>query len=54
MLYNEGAGGAEIGEKATIIGAVDRLEIWSPERYVGYMDEADQKLEEIAEDMDLL
>ena len=45
---------AEIGEKATIIGAVDRLEIWSPERYAGYMDDADQKLEEIAEDMDLL
>ncbi len=44
---------AEITEKATVIGVVDRIEIWSPDRYGGYMDEADQKLEEIAEEMDL-
>ena len=45
---------AGITDRATIIGAVDRVEIWNPERYAGYMDEADQKLEEIVEEMDLL
>ena len=44
----------EITDRATIIGALDRFEVWNPKRYAGYMDEADQKLEEIAEEIDLL
>ena len=45
---------AGITDRATINGAVDRIELWNPERYADYMDEADQKLEEIAEEMDIL
>ncbi len=45
---------AGITDRATIIGAVDRVEIWNPDRYTSYMDEADQKLEEIVEEIDLL
>lgn len=44
----------EITDRATIIGALDRFEVWNSKRYAGYMDEADQKLEEIAEEIDLL
>ena len=45
---------AGIGERATVIGAVDRVEIWNTERYGTYMQEADEKLEEIAEQFNLL
>ncbi|MDA0747021.1 MAG: division/cell wall cluster transcriptional repressor MraZ [bacterium] len=43
-----------ISDSVTINGALDRIEIWNPERYITYMSEADQKLEEIVEEMDLL
>ena len=42
-----------ITERATLIGAVDRIEIWEPAEYVRYIEEADKKLEEIVQDMDL-
>lgn len=44
---------AGITERATIIGAVDRIEIWNPDQYAVYMNEADRRLEEIAEEIDL-
>ncbi len=40
---------AAVSERATVIGAVDRVEIWDSGRYITYMQEADEKLEEIAE-----
>lgn len=43
-----------ITDQVTIIGALDRIEIWNPQRYLAYISEADQKLEEIVEDLDLL
>ena len=44
---------AGISDRATIIGALNRIELWNPERYAAYINEADQKLEEIVEELDL-
>jgi MraZ protein len=44
----------DVTDRATIIGAVNRFEVWNPERCAGYLSEADQKLEEIVEAFDLL
>jgi MraZ protein len=41
---------AEITERATLVGVIDRVEIWNPDRYVGSL--GDVNLEEIAEDLD--
>ena len=38
-----------ITERATVSGAIDHVEIWNPVRYVEYMNETDQRLEEIVE-----
>ncbi|MBB29913.1 MAG: cell division/cell wall cluster transcriptional repressor MraZ [Gemmatimonadetes bacterium] len=40
---------ANIMERATVSGAIDHVEIWNPARYVEYMNETDQRLEEIVE-----
>ena len=39
----------DIAERATVSGAIDHVEIWNPARYVEYMNETDQRLEEIVE-----
>ena len=39
----------DIMERATVSGAIDHVEIWNPARYVEYMNETDQRLEEIVE-----
>lgn len=41
---------AGITNRATLIGVIDRVEIWSPERYLDCIKTVD--LEEIAEDLD--
>ena len=44
---------AELGLEYAVITSVDRVEIWDSERYAAYMQEADEKLEEIAENYKL-
>ncbi|MCD4706295.1 MAG: division/cell wall cluster transcriptional repressor MraZ [Candidatus Sabulitectum sp.] len=50
---------AELAEKAGItseimfLGKFDTMELWQPERYNSYIDEAELSCEEIAEDLDL-
>ena len=39
----------DIAERATVSGAIDHVEISNPARYVEYMNETDQRLEEIVE-----
>ena len=41
---------AGITDRATLIGVIDRVEIWRPEEYQQRIDEVD--LEGIAEDLD--
>jgi MraZ protein len=40
---------ASISDRATLVGVIDRIEIWDPERYAGALNEVD--LEDIAEDL---
>ncbi len=50
---------AELADKAGISGEImflgkfDTMELWQPERYNSYIDEAELSCEEIAEDLDL-
>lgn len=39
----------DISDRATVSGAIDHIEVWNPARYVEYMNETDQRLEEIVE-----
>ena len=41
---------AGITERSTLVGVIDRIEIWNPDRYAGSLGEVN--LEEIAEDLD--
>lgn len=40
---------AGIGDRALIIGALDHLEIWSPERFEAYLDDQPEDYESLAE-----
>lgn len=44
---------AGIGERMTIIGSLDRLELWNPEAWTQYIDQADSTLEDVAETLHL-
>ncbi len=45
---------SEITDRATLIGVGNRIEIWNPEQYGADMSDAVQKLEDFAEDLDIL
>lgn len=44
---------AGIGDRMIIIGSLDRLELWNPETWSQYIDQADSTLEEVAESLHL-
>ncbi len=42
-----------IADQMIVIGALDKLEFWNPQRWEAFMDEADSALEEVAESFEL-
>jgi MraZ protein len=44
---------AGIGDRMTVIGALDKLEFWNPEVWRVYMEQAESTLEEVAQSLNL-
>ena len=44
---------AGIGDRMTVIGALDKLEFWNPEAWRIYMEQAESTLEEVAQSLNL-
>ena len=44
---------ANIHDKVKVVGALDKIELWNPEIWLGFMKDADAVLEEVAEEIDL-
>ena len=44
---------AGIGDRMIIIGALDKLELWNPEAWSNYMEQAESTLEEVAQSLNL-
>jgi len=42
---------AAVTHQAVVIGVLDKIEIWNPDRYEEYMKDADEALEEIGEEL---
>ena len=42
-----------IGDRMTVIGALDKLEFWNPEAWSAYLEEAESTLEEVAQSLNL-
>ena len=44
---------AGIGDRMIIIGALDKLELWNPEAWSNFMEQAESTLEEVAQSLNL-